>query len=80
MSDPRIHPITGMRLEDGFGKLSDDDQALVLHCAYIEQVEGKEAADAMREKLHDAMTAPEPEAPIEQPEQPDEAEHAPAAE
>jgi len=47
----RTHPITGMQLEDGIGALSDDDQARILHCAYIEQVEGKEAADAMRAKL-----------------------------
>lgn len=35
----RTHPITGMALEDGIGALSDDDQALVLHCAYIEQTQ-----------------------------------------
>lgn len=55
----RIHPITGMRLEDGSGALPDDQQALVLHCAYIEQTQGQEAADAMRGKVRAFMTGEE---------------------
>lgn len=48
----RIHPITGMPLEDGIGALSDDEQALVLHLPIIEQTQGKAVADAMRAKIH----------------------------
>jgi hypothetical protein len=48
----RIHPITGMPLEDGVGALPDDEQALVLHLPIIEQEQGKAVADAMRAKIH----------------------------
>jgi hypothetical protein len=44
------HPVTGMRLEDGYGALPISRQAL-LHCAWIEQSQGKEAADAIRAQL-----------------------------
>jgi hypothetical protein len=68
---PKTHPITGMQLEDGIGCLDDDTQALVLHCAYIEQTEGEKAAEAMRAKVKAAMgnapAAPAP-APEKQPE------------
>jgi hypothetical protein len=61
---PKTHPITGMQLEDGIGCLDDDTQALVLHCAYIEQTEGEKAAEAMRAKVKAAMgnapAAPDP--------------------
>lgn len=63
----RIHPITGMPLEDGSGAWPDDQQALVLHCGYIEQTQGKEAADAMRGKVHAFMTGEQTEYQHEHP-------------
>ena len=54
-ADAKVHPITGMRLENGVGALPDDLQALVLHCAYIEQTQGEEAAAAMRDKVRAFM-------------------------
>lgn len=47
----RIHPVTGMALEDGFGHLPDDQQALLIHCPYIEQTQGKDVADRMRAQI-----------------------------
>ena len=47
------HPITGMPLETGIGAAPHHVQAQH-HCNVIEQREGKEAADAMRAKLHEA--------------------------
>lgn len=69
----RIHPITGMALEDGYGALPDDEQAVRIHVPYLEQWFGKAAADAMRARLaaHDIGPAPEPQpepvAPAEPP-------------
>jgi hypothetical protein len=48
--DVRLHPITGMPIEQGSGALPDDEQAL-LHCDAIEKAHGRELADAMRWKL-----------------------------
>jgi hypothetical protein len=49
----RLHPITEMPLEDGYGALPDDVQAWRQHCALIEERHGKAVADAMRKKLTD---------------------------
>ena len=56
----RIHPITGLPLEDGSGALSDDQQALLIHIPYIEQTQGKAIADAMRAKLLQPAPPPAP--------------------
>jgi hypothetical protein len=48
----KLHPITEMPLEVGFGALPGDVQALQ-HCDAIQYREGKAAADAMRKKLAD---------------------------
>jgi hypothetical protein len=51
-ANARRHPITGMVLECGSGALPDEVQAAVVHVAEIERQFGKEAADAVRAKLH----------------------------
>lgn len=50
----RIHPITGIALEDGFGALADDLQARRNHIPYIRQTQGDAVADAMLAKLDEA--------------------------
>lgn len=79
----RIHPITGLFLEDGFGALSDDLQAIRNHIPYIRQQRGDAAADAMLAKIASAAPpAPEPVAepslePAIAEEQPEHADGAP---
>lgn len=46
----KLHPITGMHLEDGSGHLPDDVQA-ALHCDTIEACGDKARADELRGKL-----------------------------
>lgn len=58
----RIHPITGMSLEDGYGALADNLQAERIHIPYIRQSQGDAAADAMLAKLKAAEAPPAPEA------------------
>lgn len=48
---PRIHPITGMALEDGSGALPDDLQAERIQIPYVRLTLGYAAADAMLRKL-----------------------------
>ena len=66
----RIHPITGMPLEDGHGALSDDEQALKLHLPYIEQTQGEDIADAMRAKILAHEKLEEAQAEVEEAEHP----------
>jgi hypothetical protein len=47
----RVHPVTGMVLEQGSGALSPDEQAKNVHIPLIEKTEGTAAAAAMRAKL-----------------------------
>lgn len=54
----RIHPITGMTLEDGYGALADDLQAERIHIPYIRKSQGDAAADAMLAKLKAAEAPP----------------------
>lgn len=51
--DVRLHPITGMPIEQGSGALSDVEQGL-LHCMDIEKAYGKELANELRKKLDSA--------------------------
>ena len=51
-ADAKIHPITGMVIEQGSGALPDEVQAAVVHVAEIERQFGKEAADEVRRRLH----------------------------
>ena len=51
------HPISGYCIERGYGALSPDLQAEMLHLPAIERAEGKAAADAIRRKLQ-AATSP----------------------
>lgn len=60
-SDGMIHPITGMKLENGSGALDPDDQAMKLHCAAIDHHKGKEAGDAMRAKIAAWIEAGKPD-------------------
>lgn len=53
----RIHPVTKMPLENGVGHLSDHEQALQ-HIAYIEEKDGKDVADKLREKLKELAEVP----------------------
>lgn len=62
----RIHPITGLMLEDGFGALSDDLQARRIHIPYIRQWHGDAAADSMLTELDTADEPPVP-SPIAMP-------------
>lgn len=56
----RTHPITGMTLEDGIGRLPDHQQALVLHLPYIELTRGEAIAAEMRDKIMALINPPKP--------------------
>lgn len=43
----RTHPITGLRLEDGHGRLPDDLQARRIHIPYIRATQGDKVAERM---------------------------------
>lgn len=62
----RVHPITGMMLEDGSGALPDDLQAERIHIPYIRLTKGDEVADRMLAELH-PKAEPKPE-PAHEPE------------
>jgi hypothetical protein len=49
--DAKLHPITGLVVEQGSGALPPDEQALFVHVPYILKTQGKAAADAMLLKL-----------------------------
>lgn len=57
-ADARIHPVTGMPLENGSGALPDKQQALI-HLAHIAREQGKDVADAMLDKIVGAEKAAE---------------------
>jgi hypothetical protein len=54
----RIHPITGMVLEDGSGALSDDLQAERIQIPYIRLRQGDAVADSMVAQLIAAEAPP----------------------
>jgi hypothetical protein len=49
-ADAKLHPVTGMPLENGSGALPDKQQAL-MHLAHIAREQGKDVADAMLDKI-----------------------------
>lgn len=58
-ADHKTHPVTGLPLESGIGSLPEKEQGYS-QCDVMEQTQGKEAADAMRQKIKDYYDPPEP--------------------